>query len=261
MTLLTVVIPFYNEGSNVSKCLTQLEDLSKSRTNMFEKIKFILVNDCSTDNSFTLNSRQTEFLQQSNISLINNKSNLGLKATELLMENCNTDYVLGIPGDLRYNFDVISIFFNNLKEHRNNYDIFATADTSDRRGRLRYSASQFVNLSIRYLYKNHHINFLEKNVGLICLRPKLLSFKPEELPNWGSMPYYKFLLLHRALSVKYIRYDNVNEKRYRLIENILLLSRTCDVLKSFYLLKKNFLHVDSKIKLFAFNIGQSSNLK
>ena len=66
-----IVIPCYNENKNLEKILKKIEGFKN-----LKYLKFILVNNGSTDNSFK-NKKIIKFLKLDNVKLVNIKKNKG----------------------------------------------------------------------------------------------------------------------------------------------------------------------------------------
>ena len=154
---------------------------------------------------------------------------------------------MGIPGDLRYNIETATFFFDAIKTDIVGSDIYIFSDSEDRRGKLRQLASQVVNFLVRIILINEKVNKLPKNVGLICVKPKLLGIRTKNYPSWGSTPYYKYLLYNKRLRVTVISYENLYEPKYNLITNLLLIKRLKQVIQSCFILFLNKKKMNMKI--------------
>ena len=103
MPSLTVIVPFYNEETFLSKSLYRLIN-----TNLADKI--LLIDDCSTDKSAEIAKKfEREF---NNISLIQSSVNSGKGgAMSLSVNYLDTDFVVVHDADLEYNpTDLIEMF-------------------------------------------------------------------------------------------------------------------------------------------------------
>ncbi len=111
-TALTVVIPAYNESSNIEKCITCLLK-SKSPS---KKWKILLIDDCSTDNTVQLANNIGEQLSipRERFEVINagprpkGERWVGKNwACTIAMEKVNTPWVLFIDADVRVKPDTL----------------------------------------------------------------------------------------------------------------------------------------------------------
>ena len=105
----SIVIPIFNEDLNIEDLVNEILINLRDHKNIFE---IILVNDCSTDNSFyEINNLQNKFPKI--IKFINNKINLGqsYSITEgVKMASYNT--IVTIDGDCQNNPKDIPILVN-----------------------------------------------------------------------------------------------------------------------------------------------------
>lgn len=91
---LTVLIPFYNEEDTLKESTLRV-------VNDLPEAEIILIDDCSTDNSFTI--AEDLIRNYSNIKLIQNSSNLGKGgALKLAKSLINTSHVVIHDADLEY---------------------------------------------------------------------------------------------------------------------------------------------------------------
>lgn len=91
---LTVLIPFYNEENTLKESTLRV-------VNDLPEAEIILIDDCSTDNSFTI--AEDLIRNYSNIKLIQNSSNLGKGgALKLAKSLINTSHVVIHDADLEY---------------------------------------------------------------------------------------------------------------------------------------------------------------
>ena len=77
--MLTVIVPIYNTGKYLDKCLSSVVGQS------YRDLEIILVNDCSTDQN-TINVIQKWVKQDNRISLIDKKQNEGAVAIKKLIK-------------------------------------------------------------------------------------------------------------------------------------------------------------------------------
>ena len=244
---LTVYIPCFNEGGNVERVLKQIQNFQETKKNYIQEINFILFDDGSNDGSMDNIDIRIKKYNIESITVYRNEFNLGLNFIERKISNVDSDFVLGLPGDLRYKIDTISIFYDQILKHGLKNDVYFFSDSKDRRGRIRQAASQIVNLLVRIIYIGEKVNKVPKNVGLICIKPKYFKLKSKQFPSWSSTPFYKYLMYNRLITIRAIDYENRDERRYSLYENILLIKRINQVLKSFFLLIKYRKEINEKL--------------
>ena len=227
--------------------LDQIQYIQRLRPDLKNLISYTIYDDGSTDNS----TKQILYLAKKmglyNFNVIIKKYNGGLNQIEIYASKLKAKYVLGIPGDLRYNIETATFFFDEIKTDIVGSDIYIFSDSEDRRGKLRQLASQVVNFLVRIILINEKVNKLPKNVGLICVKPKLLGIRTKNYPSWGSTPYYKYLLYNKRLRVKVISYENLYEPKYNLITNLLLIKRLKQVIQSCFILFLNKKKMNMKI--------------
>ncbi len=244
---LTVFIPCYNEGENVESVLNQIQNYQKIKQNYIQEINFIIFDDGSNDGSMDDIDTKIKNYNLQNITVYRNELNLGLNFIEREMSKVNSDFVLGLPGDLRYKIETVSIFYEQILTLGLNYDVYFFSDSKDRRGTIRQTASQIVNLLVRIVYIGKKVNYVPRNVGLICIKPRYFNLKSERFPSWSSTPFYKYIMYNELIRIRAINYENKEEKHYSLYENILLLKRSYQVVKSFFLLIKCRKEINEKL--------------
>jgi len=101
-TTLTLVIPCYNEEHTLTKCIEQVQAIADEMLSL----ELIIVDDCSTDNSFKLAERISEFYP--NIMLLKHEKNQGKGAALRTGFAHATGEFVGVQdADLEYNpFDL-----------------------------------------------------------------------------------------------------------------------------------------------------------
>jgi glycosyltransferase involved in cell wall biosynthesis len=236
--ILTVFIPCFNEGSNVKEIISQIDNMIINDHSIQDKINFVIIDDGSTDGSFesnlgALRSRSTK------IEFIQNRKNMGLSDVEVKASKFNSEYVLGIPGDLRYPIDTCLLFLEEIERDKKKSDVYLFSDSRDRRGKLRQLFSLTIYLIVWLIYGTNRRNKVPINSGLICIRPFFFLLKPEGFPSWGSTPFYKYIAFNAKVKFLPIRYENIQERKVGIVENLLLAQRLPDVILSIYLLVRN----------------------
>jgi len=111
MNKLSVIVPFYNEERYLKKSIQRL-----LVENIFEKI--ILVDDCSTDNSFNI----AHSLSQSykHIDLISTSKNSGKGyAIKMALQEVETSHVIVHDADLEYFPNDIPEMFHEASKNKN----------------------------------------------------------------------------------------------------------------------------------------------
>jgi glycosyltransferase involved in cell wall biosynthesis len=100
---ISVIIPVYNQERYIARCLHSI--LSQTFNEDFFEI--IVINDASTDNtSFVLKQ------YQKNITIINNKKNIGLPAClNLGIKNSNSQYIVRLDSDDYVNNKFLEILY------------------------------------------------------------------------------------------------------------------------------------------------------
>ena len=112
--LITVMIPCYNAGSSISKCLASLFENVVS-----EKCEFIIVDDCSTDNSLTtIESTILKYPKlHGNITVISHKARSGVAvARNTALENASGKYIIYVDSDDRVEPDYLSLLYEAARK-------------------------------------------------------------------------------------------------------------------------------------------------
>lgn len=104
MNKVTVVVPIYNAGEKLHKCIRSILNQT------FKDFELILVNDGSTDNSLSICEK---FKQEDQRIIIINKSNEGSIVTRNKgIEASKTDYVMFVDADDWISKNMIEILYN-----------------------------------------------------------------------------------------------------------------------------------------------------
>lgn len=143
-TKVSVVIPIFNEEKNFEKLF---EDIKYLELQYFKKnylCNFLLIDDQSTDSSYSILNEILERENSSNIKLIQNHINLGyagtiIKGYEYLKDS--SDLYMVLPGDAEVNVKTLSPLPNNI-----NFDLFFFE-------RKNLSARPILRILISYLYR------------------------------------------------------------------------------------------------------------
>ena len=119
MIELTLVIPCFNEQHSLSELIKNLSGLNK-------EIKFLIVENGSTDNSRDyLKNVEITLNQNIKILYIDKNNGYGSGVFEGLNHSKNSDLIGWIHGDLQFEFEKINDLYENLKSiYKKNKNIF-----------------------------------------------------------------------------------------------------------------------------------------
>ncbi|MEO8209316.1 MAG: glycosyltransferase family 2 protein [bacterium] len=108
-SILTIIVPCYNEEESLPVVLPELLEYSNERN-----WKVIIINDGSTDSTEKiLNS----FIEEINFKLINHKINKGYGgALKTAIKNVDTEYLISIDADGQHYLEDIDMLLKKLKE-------------------------------------------------------------------------------------------------------------------------------------------------
>lgn len=109
---ISVIMPIYNASSYIEKALLSILNQS------FDDVEYVLVNDCSTDNTMELVYKIIEGFKEKNIKVFNNPMNMGLGYTRKfgLLQATGT-YVLQIDSDDWIELDTCSVMYEMAQTH------------------------------------------------------------------------------------------------------------------------------------------------
>lgn len=175
MPSLTVIVPFYNEETFLSKSLYRLIN-----TNLADKI--LLIDDCSNDKSAEIAKKfEREF---NNISLIQSSVNSGKGgAMSLSVNYLDTDFVVVHDADLEYNpTDLIEMF--NLAVDNPEYLILGTRFVGKKKRKNIYKRTYFANQFLSMFFSIIH----RKKITDVATCYKMMSsnnFKKIEISEKG----------------------------------------------------------------------------
>ena len=109
---LSIVMPAYNESEIISKVIA---DLSEKVLDNFEQSEFIIVNDCSTDNTLEMLYKSQE--KYPNLRIITNEKNSGHGASLLRgLTEAKGDYIMQNDSDDQFFAEDFWILFERLQK-------------------------------------------------------------------------------------------------------------------------------------------------
>lgn len=109
---ISVVVPIYNEESNLKKLFEDFLELSHSFERFGIDAEFILIDDCSNDKSWEIITKSTNKIKDKiNIRNFKNESNIGFASTILKgFSLSSADFLMILPGDAEVDIKSISNF-------------------------------------------------------------------------------------------------------------------------------------------------------
>ena len=111
MTSISIICPLFNEANNLNKLFVDLDYLNRIFNKNKVKVNFILINDCSYDDSKNIISQSLPSYPQLDIELINNLQNIGFADSVKKGFNSSTsEYLMILPGDAEVDVESISDF-------------------------------------------------------------------------------------------------------------------------------------------------------
>ena len=179
MTQLSVVVPVYNESSLIHELIKRVSLNVKKITENYE---IIIVNDGSTDSTWSLIAEQAKF--DKNLKALDFSRNFGhhYAITAGLVESAG-DWVVVMDGDLQDRPEVIPDLFNKAQE---GYDVVFVS-RQNRKENIFYRLSQrFFYILLRIL---SGVNFDSKQANFSIISRKVVNaFKdfPETARFYGS---------------------------------------------------------------------------
>lgn len=144
---LAVLIPFYNEEMTLSKSLERVNSVD-----IIDQI--ILINDCSTDQSYEIANRFCE--KNSKVRLISTINNQGKGAALKIAKNyINTSHVVVHDADLEYDpIDIIEMFNIAIKYPK--ALILGSRFIGNKNRSNIYKRTKFANISISFIFSLFH---------------------------------------------------------------------------------------------------------
>lgn len=108
--ILTVIVPVYNSSATICRCLDSIINQS------LKKIKIIIIDNASTDNSLEIINEYT--LHYPQISLYHNEQNMGPgNARNIGLKNADTKYITFLDSDDWVDFEAYYNAINSLEEN------------------------------------------------------------------------------------------------------------------------------------------------
>lgn len=94
--LVSILVPIYNVENYIKRCVISLMEQT------YENIEYIIVDDCSTDNSFLLLQKTVNEYpkRKQNITIIRNKYNKGIATVRnIAIKNATGDFIINVDSD------------------------------------------------------------------------------------------------------------------------------------------------------------------
>lgn len=111
MELVSIVLPVYNKEKYLEKTLNEI------RSQTYENIEIICVDDCSTDKSCDILSKYAS--EDQRIIIFNNEKNLGAaESRNLGLEHCKGEYVIFLDADDEYDLEMIEDAHEKIFEYQ-----------------------------------------------------------------------------------------------------------------------------------------------
>lgn len=175
-----IIIPCYNEEGNIKNLLKEIELFSKSLQDI--SIVNVVVNDCSTDNTYL------EAKQVSETIVLNLPVNLGIGGAVqtgfIYSDNKNADYVIKIDGDGQHNPSEITKLIKPLIENEADI-VIGSRFIEDNKG---YKSSFFRRLGIYILQFLCKIlirkTITDPTSGFRAYNKKALQYMVENYPSF-----------------------------------------------------------------------------
>jgi|APSaa5957512535_1039671.scaffolds.fasta_scaffold00447_9 glycosyltransferase involved in cell wall biosynthesis len=168
---LTILVCAFNEAKNISNTLEKIFYCIKNRKDKQTKVKVVVVDDGSSDNTVSI---VESISKKKELTLIENNTNIGMGGSiKKLIMMCDTDKITFVPGD------------NDLSEQLVQYsiDYAFKADVisfylvnDELRGNVRYFISKFHNLLYCFCFNQYLIYFNgPKVLPVKCLKKVKLN--------------------------------------------------------------------------------------
>lgn len=109
MNKISVIIPMYNAEKTIEELLTNLSEQS------FSNVEYIIVDDGSEDNSFSMVDNYIEKTKDKRFKLYHQINKGVSSARNLGLQNANGDYIIFVDCDDRLDKDFIEKYFTTIK--------------------------------------------------------------------------------------------------------------------------------------------------
>ena len=120
MSLVSIIVPVYNVEKYLDKCLKNLVNQT------YSNIEIIIIDDCSTDNSYNIIKKYEKY---KNIKIIHNKENLGISAARNIgLKQAQGDYILFVDSDDWVEKDAVDKLYNLINKFQTNIAIGESID-------------------------------------------------------------------------------------------------------------------------------------
>ena len=108
--LFSIIVPMYNVECYIEKCITSILDQD------FDDYEIIIINDCSTDNSF---EKVQSYSTNTKVRIINKKSNTGLSDTRNVgLLASKGEYIIFVDSDDYMSKDALSMISGDIREQK-----------------------------------------------------------------------------------------------------------------------------------------------
>lgn len=209
---LGIVIPSKNEFHSLKKIVNKLKK---------KKLKFVIINDCSTDNT-------DKYLKQNNVNYIKNQKSIGYTKSIIkgfkYFKSKNVRYILTMDADGEHDINYLKKFKEKLK--KNNYDLIVAN---------RYHKNRISEKIISFFTKKR-FNIEDPLSGFKLYKLKTILKNFKYIKNNNFFVDYMAFLLKKNYQVVNINYKNsklINRKS-RIGNKFIINFRIMSMLRFFY---------------------------
>lgn len=178
---ISVGIPVFNVEKYIERCLSSL--FSQSIAN---KIEFIIVNDCSADNSMKIIENICDKYKELDINIISHEKNMGIAATRnTLLRNFHSDFFIMVDADDFVKPDFVEKMYKTALKDSSDIVICSSYRTDSENQLNKIDDSKCINRPVKIFRDNKDgIRYLlseNKNSAMWCKLVKKSIFDKNNL--------------------------------------------------------------------------------
>ena len=209
---LGIVIPSKNEFHSLKKIVNKLKK---------KKLKFVIINDCSTDNT-------DKYLKQNNVNYIKNQKSIGYTKSIIkgfkYFKSKNVRYILTMDADGEHDIKFLNKFEKKINQV--DYDLIIAN---------RYYKNR-ISEKIISIFTNYRLSIKDPLSGFKLYKLKTFMKSIRFINKNNFLVDYISFLIKKNYKVTNINYDNklLNNRKSRIGNNLLVNIRIIFMMRNFF---------------------------
>ena len=227
---LSIIIPVYNVEKYLPQCLDSIINQT------FKDIEIICIDDCSTDNSFSV--LQNYSSKMSNLIIIKNKSNLGVgESRNIGLKRASGEYIHFLDPDDWLCGDVYYKLIEKINTLQNidllffNYNIYN--NSTGMQSTVQFKNKDYLEKTLNPVKDNACFDNWERMCWLKLIRREFLSDNNIYFPNYVSLSDVEWSA-KTYVKAQHIYYTDIPVVNYRVARENSLVSKSLNSIKTIF---------------------------